>query len=178
MTPEELDSLPVIYGPGAGHDDRWRDHAACEGSPPEWWFPDEYGAQAAEARRVCASCPVRVDCLTYALAEYEVFGVWGGASERSRRLLRHRLARSPHADRPFRVSGCRCGFCREWDLLGERLVGLVAGVAVDVVDGVTGTKRSHGKAATYAAGCRCEPCREGMRESRRRGRERRESEAS
>ncbi|WP_336873902.1 WhiB family transcriptional regulator [Rhodococcus qingshengii] len=42
------------------------------------------------AKRVCAGCEVRVDCLAFALANDERFGVWGGltASERRRRYPR------------------------------------------------------------------------------------------
>ena len=36
------------------------------------------------------SCDVRVDCLEYALANGEKFGIWGGLSERERRRLKKR----------------------------------------------------------------------------------------
>lgn len=39
------------------------------------------------ARRVCAECPVRKECLKHALDNNEKFGVWGGASERERRAM-------------------------------------------------------------------------------------------
>ena len=49
--------------------------------------------QLARAKRVCASCPVRIDCLEYALQSGQGFGVWGGASEQERRLMRRRQLR-------------------------------------------------------------------------------------
>lgn len=65
----------------------WVEHAACSGVNPDLFFPDR-GASLVDAQRVCACCPVRVDCLEYALETGEKFGVWGGKSERERRLLR------------------------------------------------------------------------------------------
>jgi WhiB family redox-sensing transcriptional regulator len=41
-----------------------------------------------EAKRICSGCEVRAECLEYALAHDERFGIWGGLSERERRRLR------------------------------------------------------------------------------------------
>lgn len=41
-----------------------------------------------EAKAICRGCPVRRECLAYALANREPFGIWGGCSERERRRLR------------------------------------------------------------------------------------------
>jgi WhiB family redox-sensing transcriptional regulator len=64
----------------------WRDRAACRGLDPEIFYPvsDE---DAAEAKSICAVCPVREACLEYALANRERDGVWGGATERERRRM-------------------------------------------------------------------------------------------
>ena len=43
----------------------------------------------AEAKKVCLACPVRKQCLDYALANDERFGIWGGLSERERRKLKN-----------------------------------------------------------------------------------------
>jgi WhiB family redox-sensing transcriptional regulator len=45
-----------------------------------------------QAKRVCLSCEVRQECLEYALAHDERFGIWGGLSERERRRLKRRPA--------------------------------------------------------------------------------------
>jgi WhiB family redox-sensing transcriptional regulator len=75
----------------------WMLHARCRGAQPTEFFPsDGMGVEAAQ--RVCADCPVRVECLEYALAHRIEHGVWGGASERERRrILRRRRELSPHA---------------------------------------------------------------------------------
>ncbi len=65
----------------------WQERAVCQRTDPEAFFP-EPGEAVRPAKRVCAGCEVRVDCLAYALANDERFGVWGGgltASERRRR---------------------------------------------------------------------------------------------
>ena len=41
---------------------------------------------------MCRGCEVRVDCLEYALAHGEKFGIWGGLSERERRRVRRQRA--------------------------------------------------------------------------------------
>ena len=41
-----------------------------------------------EAKKVCVGCDVRAECLEYALAHDERFGIWGGLSERERRKLK------------------------------------------------------------------------------------------
>ncbi len=41
-----------------------------------------------EAKKICTGCEVRAECLAYALAHDERFGIWGGLSERERRRLK------------------------------------------------------------------------------------------
>lgn len=48
------------------------------------WSPDD----VALAQQFCWRCPVRDDCLDYALRNREDFGIWGGKSERARARLR------------------------------------------------------------------------------------------
>ena len=69
----------------------WMDGALCAQADPERWFPD-LGQPAGIARRVCRQCPVRAECLDYALETNQEFGVWGGTSERERRRLKRQRA--------------------------------------------------------------------------------------
>ena len=69
----------------------WQDEANCLGVDPDLFFP-ERGASTREAKEVCRGCVVREDCLEYALANGEKFGIWGGMSERERRRLRRQRA--------------------------------------------------------------------------------------
>jgi hypothetical protein len=56
------------------------------------FFPGR-GEPAGTARQICASCPVRQECLDYALSYGITYGIWGGLTERDRRPLRvHRTA--------------------------------------------------------------------------------------
>ena len=75
------------------HDD-WRHHAACRDEDPELFFPiSEVGPGArhtAEAKAVCARCPVREQCLRYALDNGLDDGIFGGTTERERRTLTRR----------------------------------------------------------------------------------------
>ncbi len=66
----------------------WHKRAACRGIDVEVFYPpSEDDADAAEAKAICAECPVRQACLEYALAHREREGVWGGCTERERRRI-------------------------------------------------------------------------------------------
>ena len=69
----------------------WQERALCAETDPEAFFPEK-GGSTREAKRVCLSCEVRTECLEYALAHDERFGIWGGLSERERRRLKRRPA--------------------------------------------------------------------------------------
>ena len=69
----------------------WQDYANCLGVDPDLFFP-ERGASTREAKEVCRGCVVRQECLEYALANGEKFGIWGGMSERERRRIRRQRA--------------------------------------------------------------------------------------
>ena len=69
----------------------WQMFANCLGVDPDLFFP-ERGASTKEAKQVCQGCVVREDCLEYALANGEKFGIWGGLSERERRRIRRQRA--------------------------------------------------------------------------------------
>lgn len=70
----------------------WRLRAACAGS-----WDDMYPAHPGDrryrlpAKQLCVPCPVRRDCLRYAMdterSEYERFGVWGGLTPEERQEL-------------------------------------------------------------------------------------------
>ncbi len=67
----------------------WAERGACRNVDPDSLFVP--GAAQHRAKRVCAACPVRVDCLAEALDNRLEFGIWGGMTERERRsLLRRR----------------------------------------------------------------------------------------
>lgn len=72
-------------------DKEWRARAACRYQWPDLFFGDDdpiSGAVADDAAKaVCRHCPVRADCLAWALASGEA-GVWGGTTEDERAALR------------------------------------------------------------------------------------------
>ena len=76
----------------------WQESAACRDADTELFFPIGSAGQAvAEMRQavaLCAGCPVRRPCLTYALVTGQEFGIWGGYDENERRLLRTRWRQS------------------------------------------------------------------------------------
>ncbi|WP_423918386.1 WhiB family transcriptional regulator [Frigoribacterium sp. 2-23] len=67
----------------------WQADSLCAQTDPEAFFPEK-GGSTRDAKKICASCDVRAQCLEYALQNDERFGIWGGLSERERRKLRKR----------------------------------------------------------------------------------------
>lgn len=80
--------------------EEWAVDALCAETDPEAFFPDK-GGSTQQAKRICNGtpvtgigpgrepCPVRHECLRFALNNDERFGIWGGLSERERRQLRN-----------------------------------------------------------------------------------------
>ena len=70
----------------------WRPLAACRGADTDLFFPvgTDPGAEAqtAKAKAICAGCPVRCPCLTYALTTGQRFGIFGGQTADERHAQR------------------------------------------------------------------------------------------
>jgi len=65
---------------------QWMARGNCAEKPPSVFFPSD-GVGVEVAKRVCADCPVKNQCLEYALDNRIDHGVWGGTSERERRRI-------------------------------------------------------------------------------------------
>ena len=92
-TPQAEAVAPVLPLFGTPDDDGimgWQERALCAQTDPEAFFPEK-GGSTREAKKVCTGCEVRAECLEYALANDERFGIWGGLSERERRKLKRRV---------------------------------------------------------------------------------------
>jgi WhiB family redox-sensing transcriptional regulator len=70
----------------------WRARAACRGPETSLFFPptnterrEDRDRREARAKSICRDCPVRQDCLEYALRVGEPHGIWGGLNETERR---------------------------------------------------------------------------------------------
>jgi len=72
----------------------WQWRGACRGEDASLFFApnhpetkEEKGMRERQAKAICARCPVRVDCLEYAIRIREPHGIWGGLNELERRVL-------------------------------------------------------------------------------------------
>ncbi|MFF7361262.1 WhiB family transcriptional regulator [Streptomyces sp. NPDC008125] len=74
--------------------ENWRTRAACREEDPDLFFPiGSTGpalVQTEDAKAVCRTCPVREQCLRWALDNNQDAGVWGGLAEDERRALKRR----------------------------------------------------------------------------------------
>lgn len=67
----------------------WMEQAKCQSRTDIPFFPED-GAPAVPAIRFCNGCPVKIECLQYALHHNLSDGVWGGASPNQRKAMRRR----------------------------------------------------------------------------------------
>jgi len=67
--------------------EEWMVDGACRGADPDIFFPGQ-GEATRPAKAICATCPIRAACLEYALDNGIAHGIWGGKSERERRVMR------------------------------------------------------------------------------------------
>ena len=94
----------------------WRSRAACAevvraGYDP--FFADNK-AEIAAAIAICQQCPVRCECLAYAVRTQQRHGVWGGHPQRQlRELIDQAQAGRPRQDQPRHPNAvktrCRLG---------------------------------------------------------------------
>jgi WhiB family redox-sensing transcriptional regulator len=83
----------------------WQIQAACRGMDSALFFHPEgergsaRSGREAQAKQICAGCPVLTQCRAHALAAHEPYGVWGGLSEAERDAIVRRQ------DRSLRISG-------------------------------------------------------------------------
>ncbi len=83
------------------HATQWRESGACQTADPELFFPIAAGSvgarQADAARRICAGCGVRRECLQFAIETGEAHGIWGGTTPDERRRTRRNQMASRRA---------------------------------------------------------------------------------
>ncbi len=89
-------TLVQVPGFNPEHMPTWYDDALCTQVDPDLFYPEK-GGSTREAKKTCLACPVRArhlggsgECLDYALAHQERYGIWGGVAERERRGMINR----------------------------------------------------------------------------------------
>lgn len=69
------------------NDENWRVKALCRDSTePDMWYPLNT-KDAQRGKKICQGCPVRGECGSYALANKELVGTWGGMTEWDRQKV-------------------------------------------------------------------------------------------
>lgn len=134
----------------------WMDESICSETDPDAFFPEK-GGSTREAKRICQGCPVRAECLEYALRTDQRFGIWGGFSERERRALKRgvpveALIRRVRNERGHGFN-CHCEECQQDREERNRQP------AEPVKPKPAPANPSHGTVARYKKGCHCQPCR-------------------
>ena len=87
-------NLAQAFAEVQGLETTWQQHAACVNCAGEVDFFPARGESVRDAKAICAVCPVKRECLDFALRLKVAHGVWGGLSERERRSLRRERHRA------------------------------------------------------------------------------------
>jgi WhiB family redox-sensing transcriptional regulator len=83
-------------------DTTWQNQAACAGHDPEMWSPPDIARYkhtlarhnaTRQAKNICNQCPVKTQCLDYALKQDIRYGIWGGYDQYERGHLTGKRAR-------------------------------------------------------------------------------------
>ena len=112
------------------HEDRWRTLAACKDRPDAMtlFFPHgdptnptpdpDYEANTLKAKHICHNCPVRFECLQWAVFKNQPYGIWGGLTAKERKPLvnpkaniRDDIHHSQHGTVATFSRRCRCVDC-------------------------------------------------------------------
>lgn len=139
----------------ASEDTQWQKRAACAGAvSADEFFPEKGHNLDPSVKKMCATCPVFVDCLVESLCRREGHGGWAGAGTGTRRVLWRAWMARTHDYRPHcRRESC---WCRVVD---QHRASLVTPAAQRPRLNLNGPGARHGKASTYARGCKdCGPC--------------------
>ncbi len=92
-----MDSAMNVTGSTAN----WRSAASCLLADPDLFFPISPAGpserQIARAKAICAGCPVRQECLEFALSHDQAYGIWGGMTPEDRQRDRRRKRRAAAA---------------------------------------------------------------------------------
>ena len=88
----------------------WMSSAACKDVGPDPFYVEAPHTHAGdEARAICEACPVRRQCLDYAIANHEPAGIWGGKTWRQRRRIitdrRRAMAGEKPRGKPVAIRG-------------------------------------------------------------------------
>lgn len=95
--------------PATYNSEEWRELGSCRKLDTTMFFPigqtGEAEVKIARAKRVCLTCPVRQECLEFAVTTNQEYGIWGGCSEEERRVIRRQWrARQRAAAKATRAS--------------------------------------------------------------------------
>jgi len=95
-------------GPTTWNSEEWRELGSCRKLDTGMFFPigqtGEAEIKIARAKNVCVPCPVRQQCLEFAITTNQEYGVWGGHSEEERRVVRRQWRARQRAARKATVA--------------------------------------------------------------------------
>ena len=102
--------LPMLKVPLV--EQTWRERAACKGEPIDLFYqPRGDSENYEEAAEICQGCPVRKECLLFAIEYNENWGFWGGLSLSKRRWVHTLMGDAANRGVPFDLSFDQDGVC-------------------------------------------------------------------
>jgi hypothetical protein len=89
----------------------WQNKSLCAKKENKFmidWFFSEEPEEKYAVKNLCFSCPVRKDCIKYALETKKIWGVWGGKDENE---IRRTLSVDANGDEYRRNRYPQCPYC-------------------------------------------------------------------
>ena len=70
-------------------DTHWVKEAICAQTDPDSWVAENLNTvNVKQLKSICGTCPVNIECLTFAINEHLEYGIWGGKTPRERAAIR------------------------------------------------------------------------------------------
>ena len=66
----------------------WMQKGKCRGLQTDIFYSEQGRRSINTAKAICSECPIRQQCLDYAMRNQELYGIWGGHTEIERKKLR------------------------------------------------------------------------------------------
>jgi WhiB family redox-sensing transcriptional regulator len=106
MTRAVAATIPDLSLPGP-----WIRRAACRDVYAEIFWPTNENDPDPRAIAICDDCPVRKQCLLYAINNGQWVGLWGGYTPRQRAAIADEPDRRRRVDTTPTPLPVRCGWC-------------------------------------------------------------------
>lgn len=96
-------SNPSTLSTAIGDSPQWQARGLCRQTDPDMFYAPPSKKAAEAAKRICGRCDVRAECLQWALANDEEYGIWGGTDPQEREAMKPQKKKSTPQERAAEI---------------------------------------------------------------------------